>query len=72
MSFQENLHAQAKKDQEEARDFYRKYRNPIEPIITWGYSHFLRANNQPAGKRTYNEGVAWLIAYYKKFGVDAL
>ena len=52
--------------------FYRKYENPVEPLITWSYGHFLKANNQPAGKQTYNEVVAWLIAYYKKFGVDAL
>ena len=51
--------------------FIRKYKNPVEPIITWAYGHFLKANNQPAGKQTYNEVVAWLIAYYKKFGIDA-
>jgi hypothetical protein len=31
----------------------------------WGYGHYLKANNQPAGKETYNEVVAWLIAYYE-------
>lgn len=71
-SYQEKVHLQVKKDQKEFRDFYRKYRNPIEPVIMWGYSNFLKANNQPAGKRSYNEVVAWLIAYYKKFGVEAL
>lgn len=71
-AFQLKVHPQVKKDQEEFRHFYRKYRNPIEPIIMWGYGHFLKANNQPAGKRSYNEVVAWLIAYYKKYGVEAL
>lgn len=71
-SFQQNADPQVIKDQKEFRNFYRKYRNPIEPIIMWGYGHFLKANNQPGGKRTYNEVVAWLIAYYKKFGVAAL
>ncbi len=71
-AFQEKAHPQVKKDQKEYRDFYRKYKNPIEPIIMWGYGHFLKANNQPAGKRSYNEVVAWLIAYYKKFGIAAL
>lgn len=65
-------HPQLKKDQQEFRDFLRRYRNPIEPIIMWGYGHFLKANNQPAGKRSYNEVVAWLIAYYKKYGISAL
>ncbi len=71
-SYQLKAHAQVIKDQKEFRNFYRKYRNPIEPIVMWGYGHFLKANNQPAGKRSYNEVVSWLIAYYKKFGVDAL
>ena len=71
-AYQQNLHEQVKKDQKEFRDFYRRYKNPIEPIVMWGYGHFLKANNQPAGKRSYNEVVAWLIAYYKKFGLAAL
>jgi Protein of unknown function (DUF3810) len=71
-SFQQKADSQVLKDQKEFRDFYRRYRNPVEPIVMWGYGHFLKANNQPAGKRSYNEVVAWLIAYYKKFGVDAL
>ena len=71
-SINENVHPQVKKDQKEFRDFFYKYRNPIEPIIMWGYGHFLKANNQPAGKRSYNEVVAWLIAFYKKNGVEAL
>ncbi|MBL7742119.1 MAG: DUF3810 domain-containing protein [Chitinophagaceae bacterium] len=71
-NFHQKLHLQVANDINEYRDFYRRYRNPIEPIITWGYSHYLKANNQPAGKETYNEVVAWLIAYYKKFGIAAL
>jgi len=71
-TFQQKLHPQVVADIKEYRDFYRKYKNPIEPIIMWGYGNFLKANNQPAGQRSYNEVVAWLIAYYKKFGVEAL
>jgi Protein of unknown function (DUF3810) len=71
-AFQQKVHLQVKKDQQEFRNFYRKYKNPIEPVVMWGYGHFLKANNQPAGKRSYNEVVAWLIAYYKKFGTAAL
>lgn len=71
-AYQLKADPQVKKDQQAFRDFYHRYRNPIEPIIMWGYGHFLKANNQPAGKESYNEVVAWLIAYYKKFGTDAL
>lgn len=70
--FQDSLHRQVREDQEAFRDFYRRYKNPIEPIVMWGYGQFLKANNQPAGKRSYNEVVAWLIAYYKRYGVGAL
>ena len=34
--------------------------------------HYLKANNQPGGKLSYNEVVAWLVAYYKKFGAEAI
>jgi len=72
LAYRQSLHPQVQKDTREARAFFLKYKNAVEPVITWGYSHFLRANNQPAGKRTYNEVVTWLIAFYKKFGQDAL
>ncbi len=71
-AFQANRHPQVVADNKAYRDFYSRYRNPIEPIIMWGYGHFLRANNQPAGKESYNEVVAWLIAYYKKYGIESL
>lgn len=71
-SFQDKVHPQVLRDQKEFRDFYRRYKNPIEPLITWGYGQFLKANNQPSGKRSYNEVVIWLIAYYKKFGINAM
>ena len=70
--FQQKLHPQVISDIKEFRDFYRRYKNPIEPVITWGYGHYLKANNQPAGKQTYNEVVTWLIAYYKRYGLEAL
>ncbi len=71
-SFQEKRHPQVVKDVKELKDFYRRYHNPVQDLIMWGYGYFLKANNQPAGKRSYNEVVSWLIAYYKKFGVEAL
>jgi hypothetical protein len=71
-SFQEKRHPQHVKDVKELINFYRRYDNPIQEAIMWGYGHFLKANNQPAGKKSYNEVVNWMIAYYKKFGVEAL
>jgi len=71
-SLRENLHPTVVRDIREQREFYRRHRNPVENVVSWGYGNFLKANNQPGGKETYNEVVAWLIAYYKKFGVEAL
>jgi hypothetical protein len=71
-TFQEKRHPQHVKDVKELINFYRRYDNFLQDIIMWGYGQFLKANNQPAGKRSYNEVVAWMIAYYKKFGAEAL
>jgi hypothetical protein len=70
--YNEQLHTQPRKDIEEYKKFLRSYRNPIEPIISRIYDGYLQANNQPEGKRSYNQVVAFLIAYYKKFGAEAL
>ena len=72
VTYKDKLHIQVKKDIEEYKSFFKKYRNPIEPIISSIYDGYLQANDQPEGKRTYNMVVAYLIAYYKKFGKDAL
>ena len=69
---QKQLHPQAIKDFAEMSKFFRKYQNPIEPAINWLYGHYLKANNQPGGKKTYNEVVALMIAYYKKYGLESL
>jgi hypothetical protein len=61
-----------KTDYRELRAFVKKYRNPIEAIIDHLYGQYLKANNQPSGKLSYNEVVAWLVAYYKKYGADAI
>jgi len=72
IAYKDKLHPQVKKDIEEYRSFFKKYRNPIEPIISSIYDGYLQANDQPEGKRTYNMVVVYLVAYYKKFGKDAL
>lgn len=68
----DSLDPQVKKDFKELRAFFKKYKNPVEPIITWLYGKYLQANNQPAGKRTYSEVIAFLIAYQRKYGVASL
>jgi hypothetical protein len=55
-------------DLENIREFYRRYDNPIEPVIRTLYGTYLRANEQPKGLLSYNEVVAMLIAYFKRYG----
>lgn len=57
-----------KKDIQELRNFYSNYDSPLETAIDRIYSQYLKANEQPTGKMSYNEVVGMLIAYYKKNG----
>ncbi|THU40634.1 DUF3810 domain-containing protein [Niastella caeni] len=66
------LPAGIKADHRVLREFVKKYRNPVEVIIDKLYGEYLKANEQPGGKLSYNEVVAWLVAYYKKFGTEAI
>lgn len=68
--FDNTLHPQVKKDFETYRNFYRKYESRIEPVISWVYGNFLKANNQPAGTHSYNEVVVWLNAWYARYGSE--
>ncbi len=58
-----------KRDIQSERLFWLKYQNAIEPVITLLYGNYLKANNQPAGMKTYSHVTAWLIEYQKKYGV---
>ena len=71
-AFNKLLHPQVTADIKTLRAFLKSHRNPVESFIMWGYGHYLKANNQPGGKMTYNEVVGWLVAYYKKYGTGAL
>jgi hypothetical protein len=70
--FLDSLHPLIKKDFKEERDFFNRYKNPIEPVISWIYSGYLKANRQPAGRETYSQVVAFLIAYEGRFGKESL
>ena len=59
---------EVKADLKEFKEFLLSHRNPVEPLITWLYGKYLKANQQPDGMRTYNEVIADLIAFYKKTG----
>ena len=49
-------------------EFYRRHRNPIEPLLNKMYDGYLKAHKQPHGIESYNEVTGWLIAYWRKYG----
>ncbi len=66
--YAEQLLPEVKEDLKEWRAFNKRHQNPIEPLIKWGYSLYLKNNRQPQGILAYDEVTSFLIAYYKKFG----
>jgi len=66
--FAKQLIPEVKADIKEWREFLRRYKNPLEPVIRWAYGNYLRANQQPKGMTSYDEVIADLIAFYKKYG----
>lgn len=52
-------------DMRQIRDFYDRYRSPVDDYTTMIYDQYLKANNQEKGIRSYSEVVGWLIAYFK-------
>lgn len=67
-SLLQQLSPSVKDDIETMKTFYKKYENPVEPIITWIYSRYLESNEQPSGMLSYSEVVSYLISYYNKYG----
>lgn len=57
-----------KNDVRELREYWRKSDNAIEPFIKIFYDHYLKANQQAEGVKSYNDVTGWLIAYSKKYG----
>lgn len=57
-----------KNDVEELRQYWRKSDNAFEPYIKIFYDHYLKANQQAEGVKSYNDVTGWLIAYSKKYG----
>lgn len=57
-----------KKDLAAYRNFLLKYQGPVEEMVDAFYHQFLKLNEQPAGRRSYNKVVLWLLAYYEERG----
>ncbi|NML22102.1 DUF3810 domain-containing protein [Pseudoflavitalea sp. G-6-1-2] len=70
--FSKQLPQQVKDDFKEMKEFNLRHGNPVEQVIDKLYGEYLKANQQPSGKLAYNEVIAWLVAYYKKNGKEAI
>jgi len=66
------LHPQVLRDYQALRQYLLQTDNFIEPYISKVYDEYLKWNSQPKGKRTYNEVIAFLIAYQKKYGIHSI
>jgi len=70
--FLETAHPRLIADRKTYRDYVLGEQNSVEPYVSSFYDRFLKLNNQPGGKQTYNQVVGWLVAYQKKMGSKAL
>ncbi len=70
--FREKLHLRVTRDRAFELNWRRQRKNNVQPLVTDFYDNYLRLNNQPKGMATYNEVIAWLIAYMKKYGAAAI
>jgi hypothetical protein len=52
-------------DMRQMRDFYDRYRSPVDDYTAMIYDQYLKANKQEKGIHSYSEVVGWLIAYFK-------
>lgn len=56
----------------ELREFNDTHVGLLEPLIRIMYAQFLRANQQPGGMMSYNQVVALVIAYSRKYGIEKI
>lgn len=68
----DSLPEKIKRDRLAVRTFFRKYKNPVSPVIDWFYDKYLKMNSQPKGRESYNEVVGWMIAYAKRYGWESI
>jgi hypothetical protein len=71
-TIQKHIHPQVVRDNEELKAYFQSTENSIEPLMTRFYDQYLKWNNQKSGLQTYNQVIALLIAYGKKFGWQAI
>lgn len=68
----EGMHPRVLADKRDLEMYLKKYKNPVEPFITAIYDRYLKLNNQPEGKATYNYVLSLVFGYVDKFGAQSL
>lgn len=71
-TIRKNLHPRVRSDVRELQLYLLRNQNFVEPFMSGVYDRYLKLNNQPKGKATYNEVIAYLVAYMKKFGKESI
>jgi hypothetical protein len=72
MALMQSLHPRIMRDKRDQFQYLKRNRNSIAPFMSRAYDTYLKINNQPKGKKTYSEVITWLLAYSKKFGIEAI
>jgi len=72
MNMRNSLHQRVKTDKWDEIQFRTKRKNKMAPYVSDFYNNYLKLNNQPKGLATYDEVIAWLVAYMKKYGEEAM
>ena len=57
----------AKKDIDQYRKWLKSYDTVVGDLVDIFYNQYLKLNEQPAGRRSYNQVVNWLLAYHRKY-----
>lgn len=68
----QNIHPRVRYDAADLQFYLLRNQNFVEPFVSGFYDRYLKLNNQPKGKATYDEVIAYLIAYMKKYGKEAI
>lgn len=62
----QKLHLGIIREYQEQQDFWMAYQNPLQPLVNKIYDRFLKANGQAAGRISYSQVVALLVANRQK------
>lgn len=65
---QVRINSLVKRDKKIVHDFFVAHKQPISSIADSMYDRYLKINQQSKGIGSYNEVVAWLIAYERTLG----